>query len=500
MPDEATRAWEQRGRWWARLRRRPRSLRARLLLWFTGLIALAVVLVGVALSARTVQLLQRQYEATYRSAAQAVVAIIDDHLQGAIQGNHLSLVRGDLRALVSSLGQGYRLRVRLYDLHGVLLADSRDAVALLGKSLATDNFAPLAYPAAVVPPGKTQPVPVARIAVSDPLNDRAYQERQFLGAVAWITLGALLLTLVVGGILSDRLTAPLRVLTRATARMDAGALGLRVPEGQRDEAGELARQFNRMAERLEESFRLLSAERDRLALDRDGLRQFVADVSHELRTPLTALYTFNDLLQGGAGEDPATRREFLAESAGQIERLNWLTRNLLDLSRLEAGITRIEPRPADLGETLRRAVASNSPAAGTKGVAILLDAPPLVVTHDAPRLEQALGNIIGNAVKFSPPGGTVDVRIYVCGARVVVEARDEGPGIPPDEAPRVFERFYRGRDANRGGEGSGLGLAIAKAIVDAHSGAIEIQSGLDRGTAIVVGLPISDSTPDGAHS
>jgi len=343
-------------------------------------------------------------------------------------------------------------------------------------------------------------VPVARIAVSDPLNDRAYQERQFLGAVAWITLGALLLTLVVGGILSDRLTAPLRVLTRATARMDAGALGLRVPEGQRDEAGELARQFNRMAERLEESFRLLSAERDRLALDRDGLRQFVADVSHELRTPLTALYTFNDLLQGGAGEDPATRREFLAESAGQIERLNWLTRNLLDLSRLEAGITRIEPRPADLGETLRRAVASNSPAAGTKGVAILLDAPPLVVTHDAPRLEQALGNIIGNAVKFSPPGGTVDVRIYVCGARVVVEARDEGPGIPPDEAPRVFERFYRGRDANRGGEGSGLGLAIAKAIVDAHSGAIEIQSGLDRGTAIVVGLPISDSTPDGAHS
>jgi len=398
------------------------------------------------------------------------------------------------------LGKTYHVRVRLSNLYGGLSADSGDPVAPPGGHLAPDTFVPQTFSALVVLPGIAKPVNFGRIEVSDPLTDQAYQQGKLVATVAWITLGALLPTLVVGFVLADRLTAPLRVLTRATALMDAGAFGPRVPEGRRDEAGELARQFNRMAERLEESFGLLSAERDRLALDRDSLRQFVADVSHELRTPLTALYTFNDLLQGGAGEDPATRREFLAESAGQIERLNWLTRNLLHLSRLEAGITRIEPRPADLGETLRRVVASTSPAAGTKGVAILLDAPPLVVTHDAPRLEQALGNIIGNAVKFSPPGGTVDVRLYVCGARAVVETRDEGPGIPPDEAPRVFERFYRGRDANRGGEGSGLGLAIAKVIVDAHGGAIEIRRGLDRGTAIVVSLPLSDITPDSARS
>jgi signal transduction histidine kinase len=257
-----------------------------------------------------------------------------------------------------------------------------------------------------------------------------------------------------------------------------------VPERRRDEAGELARQFNQMAARLQESFATISADRDRL-------RAFVADVSHELRTPLTALRTFNDLLQNGAGEDPATRRDFLAESARQIERLDWLTHNLLDLSRLDAGLTRVVPCTADLAATLRHALDTNAPAAAARGVSLVLEADALLVPHDPPRLEQAFSNVVSNAIKFSPRGGTVRAHLRAAGERAVVEIDDEGPGIPPEEAPHIFERFYRGRDANRAGEGSGLGLSIARAILDAHGGAISVESTPGQGTIMRLTLPLS---------
>ncbi len=470
-------------------RRVPRSLQVRLLLSFAGLGALAIVLTGVAISERAVGLLNTQYVAAYRANGQAVAAIMNDEFQHAVQGSRFSIKARELGVLIENMAQQSRARVRLYDLRRHLIVDSGNVVAPPGSHLTPDTFGAQVFTAGIIPLGKTQLAPFGRIEISHPLTDRAYQQSQFLTAVAWIALGILLLTIVVGGILSDRLLAPLRVLTRTTARVGAGTLGLRVPAGRRDEVGELAHQFNLMAKRLEESFGLLSTERDRLALDRDHLRQFVADVSHELRTPLTALQTFNDLLRDGREGDAATRHEFLDESAQQIERLHWLTRNLLDLSRLEAGITRIEPQPADLGDTVRRAVGSVSPVAIAKGLTLIVDAPPVVLAHDSPRLEQAIGNIINNAVKFSPPGSTVSIQLRVHETRAVVEVRDEGPGIPPAEQAHVFERFYRGRAANRGGEGSGLGLAITKAIADAHDATIDIQPAADQGTIVRLSLP-----------
>ena len=111
--------------------------------------------------------------------------------------------------------------------------------------------------------------------------------------------------------------------------------------------------------------------------------------------------------------------------------------------------------------------------------------------HDPPRLEQALSNVVSNALKFSPRGGTVRARLNVAGDHAVAEIGDEGPGIPPEEAPHVFERFYRGRDANRAGEGSGLGLSIARAILDAHGGAITVESTPGHGTIMRLTLPLA---------
>jgi len=472
-----------------------RSLQARLTASFVAIIAVTVLAVSVSTLLLYAQVLQERYRETYRSQAKAAAISINNQLRITLLQQLANTSRGDnnlasndLSTFVADLSQTLHVHIRVLDTaNNGVIAESGATIGN-GQHLAPDDLGQLPlYVSPISVTGVQLPVQVASIAISQPLTDRAYQQRQFVQRVAWITLGALLLACVLGSLLSERLATPFRVLTHAAARLGEGNLRERVPEnaaraGRRDEADELACQFNRMAGRIEESFALVSAERD-------SLRQFVADVSHELRTPLTALHTFNDVLRDSAGEDATARREFLEASGQQIERLEWLTRNLLDLSRLEAGITRIDARPANLAETLQRAIATNRPAAAAKEVAIALDAPSLVVVHDSPRVEQALNNLIGNAVKFSPRGGTVHARLYAEGEQAVVEVCDEGPGIPPQEVMRVFDRFYRGRDANRSGEGSGLGLAITKAIIDAHAGHIVVEPARAGGTMMRLTLP-----------
>lgn len=458
-----------------------RSLQSRVSAAFVAVIAATIVALGLSVFALFGQVLRNQYATDYGNTTATVFFIVNGALN---QGQPLNtlLQNGQLQAITTILSNRFHVRVRIYaGSANTLVADSNNGRAGLtaperAQHLALDPF-----------PARTQTLndggfAVGVIEVSDALTDRAYLEQQFRQTVVWLGLAACLVAFFIGGVLSERLTAPLRVLTTAVTRIGDGNFRERVPVGRRDEVGELARQFNRMAARLDESFATISADRDRL-------RQFVADVSHELRTPLTALRTFNDLLQNGAGDDAATRRDFLDESARQIERLDWLTHNLLDLSRLDAGITQLALRDADLAETLRRAVETNRPAAAARDATLLVDAPPLMALHDPPRLEQALSNILSNAVTFSPQGATIRARLSAAGSTAVVEVCDKGPGIPADEAAHVFERFYRGASANRAGTGSGLGLAIAKAVVDAHDGGIAIQSEPGHGTTVRVTLP-----------
>ena len=165
--------------------------------------------------------------------------------------------------------------------------------------------------------------------------------------------------------LAARFTRPLRRLGEATRRLGAGDLSGRVPAAELEssyaEVADLARQFNVMADRLEESIELIRRDRDRS-------RDFLADVSHELRTPLAALRMNTELLQGPAGTDPTTRAEFLATSRGQLDRLDWLAHNLLELSKLESGLLRLDLRPDDLRSTVETAVEQAEPAARRRGV------------------------------------------------------------------------------------------------------------------------------------
>jgi signal transduction histidine kinase len=347
---------------------------------------------------------------------------------------------------------------------------------------ASDAFGPLAGGAFGDPWG-------VEAVLANPYTTRASTLGTIAGLLAVAAFGALLAALLVSAYLAVRFTRPLRRLGEATRLIGAGDLSGRVPAAELEssyaEVADLARQFNAMADRLEESISLIRRDRDRS-------RDFLADVSHELRTPLAALRMHIELLQGRAGDDPATRAEFLATSRSQLDRMDWLAQNLLELSKLESGLLRLDLRPEDLRATVESAIEQAEPGAQRRGIALepRLPASPVRVRHDPQRIGQVVANLVGNAVKFSPPGSRVVVELaaHRDGARLLV--RDWGVGIDAAELPHVFERFYRGSRANEArGSGSGLGLAIVKSIVDMHGGRIAIESRVGAGTTVTVTLP-----------
>jgi signal transduction histidine kinase len=340
---------------------------------------------------------------------------------------------------------------------------------------------------------------VVTVTLSNPFTSRAETTSTIAGVLVIAAVIGLVVAAITALILAKWLTDPVRRLTQASRALAEGRLETRVSvsDAGSPELAELGNAFNNMAERLQESIRIMSQDRDRS-------REFVADVSHELRTPIAALRTFNELLRDGAAEDPATRDEFLEQSARQLDRLDWMAANLLELSKLDSGLVALELRSDDLRAVVENAVQHAEPMAERKGVELLMHLPDQAVIqlHDPPRIGQVLTNLIGNAIKFTPAGGRVDVELDPTKEGAEISVTDTGVGITADELPYVFERFWRGaRTPQERGAGSGLGLAIVKSIVDMHEGRIEIQSAPGSGTRVVVQLPqpVSVSSPSPAH-
>ena len=336
------------------------------------------------------------------------------------------------------------------------------------------------------------------ITLADPYTYRAAAINNVTGLLIAIGLFALGLAVVVSAALARRFTTPIRQLTDASRALAEGDLTRRVPASQlragSSELGELAVQFNTMADRLAESVELIRRDRDRS-------RDFLADVSHELRTPLAALRTFNQLLMDGAADDPDARSEFLESSQGQIERLDWLAQNLLELSKLDSGLVLLDLRPDDLRAAVESATHQHDAVAERRGVQVQLDLPsrPIRIRHDPPRIGQVVANLVGNAVKFTPRGGTVRVSVEPTSDGARIDVVDTGVGIDPSELPHIFERFYRGSRANEArGSGSGLGLAIVRSIVDIHGGSVSVESGAGAGSRFTVHLPQDPRSVEGS--
>jgi signal transduction histidine kinase len=330
---------------------------------------------------------------------------------------------------------------------------------------------------------------VVHVSLSNPYTYRATAIANVTGLLAAVALFALGLSVLVSSALARRFTTPLRQLTETSRALAEGDLSRRIPPEQvkagSSEIAELSLQFNTMADRVQESVEIIRRDRDRS-------RDFLADVSHELRTPLAALRTFNDLLKEHAGDDPDLRAEFLESSGQQIERLDWLAQNLLELSKLDSGLVLLDLRPDDLRAAVEAAVDQTAAAARKRGVTLSIDVPeaPLRIRHDPQRIGQVVANLVANAVKFTPRGGSVHVALAATDDGARIEVADTGVGIDPAELPHIFERFYRGSRANEArSSGSGLGLAIVRSIVDMHGGTILVESRVGEGSRFVVDLP-----------
>ena len=314
---------------------------------------------------------------------------------------------------------------------------------------------------------------------TDPLRP-IVQNLAIAGSVAAV------LAALVGWVVSSGLTRPVQRLTLTASRISQGDLSARTqlaPAQQpRDEIGQLAGQFDQMATRLQASFGELAAERD-------ALRRFIADASHELRTPITALKMYNELLQGQANDNPDTRHEFLTATQQQLTRLEWITQNLLDLSRLDAGLIKLNLADTSALGILQQAAAPFAALAQQKQVTVSITAAPqLLVRCDSARMQMVLGNLIDNAVKFTPAGGQVRLLAERGADGIVIHVRDTGPGIPEADLPHIFDRFYRGQNEALAA-GNGLGLSIVRSIVQAHGGQVEVASTPGQGTCVTVRMP-----------
>jgi signal transduction histidine kinase len=300
-----------------------------------------------------------------------------------------------------------------------------------------------------------------------------------------MTLIAILIAVgvsLVGWVLAKNLARPIQVLTEAAEKMEGGDLGVRVKPSGPSEMHLLAEAFNSMASKLQANV--------------DQLRAFVANASHELRTPLTVIKLRAEALRDGALEDQEVAGRFLEEIESEIDRLVRMVNDLLDLSRMEAGLGPGKQAPVNLAAIVQDADETFKIRARRGKVYLKLELepglPPVLGFED--QLRRVFYNLLDNAIKYTPQHGQVELllRRGPNPNRVRFLVRDTGPGIAPEHLSHVFERFYRADTTiPRQGStrGSGLGLAIAKSIVESHGGEIGVSSQVGNGTTFWVDLP-----------
>ncbi|MDI3328349.1 MAG: ATP-binding protein [Alicyclobacillaceae bacterium] len=299
-------------------------------------------------------------------------------------------------------------------------------------------------------------------------------EQALQQSVVWSAIGAVVLAAAVSFFVARRIAGPLIEMKEAAERMIAGRLDVRTPVRGRDEVADLGRALNHLAEALREQEELR--------------KTMTADIAHELRTPLATVKSHVEAFLDGVWEPEPGRLRSCYE---EIERLTGLVADLEELTRLEAPDFRLRPEKSDLRQLAARAVDVHRAVFLQKGVDLSLEGNgPVWAMVDRERMMQVMTNLLANALKFTPRGGRVTVGVAVQDGRATITVRDSGQGIPEEDIPKVFERFYRvDKSRSRRGGGAGIGLTIVKRLVEAHGGTVEIESSPGKGTAVFVHVP-----------
>ncbi len=454
-----------------------RSVRSRLTLWFTVVFAVSFLLVSVliyeyistilsdslnqALTRETMWLAARMERSTERNEPRSEVQdeifehaafypekeyieIWDD--SGKIFYHSMNL--GKVDTLLSHIPPSNTSRiVTVPNFHDqeIRIATAKNAVATVYLAMPTDSI--------------TSPV--------------SHLMRIFV----WILPVVIVVALAAGTFFAKKSFSKINEVVKAAQHITADRLDNRIPPHHTDdEIGRVISTFNEMISRLDVSFA--------------QMKQFSADASHELRTPLTVMRSqLETALHSGASLGEI--RELVANCLDEALRMSSIIDNLLLLAKGDAQTIRQEP--VDLRRLLRITYDESVILASVKSIAVTLEAPcHATVRGDEERLRQMLLNLIDNAIKYSPPNGTIMLKLSREDGRAAISVRDRGIGIPPSEIPRIFDRFYRvDRARSRELGGAGLGLSIAQWIVQAHGGTIDVKSDVNSGSQFTVFLPLA---------
>lgn len=475
-----------------------RSLR-----WKLGGALVLMVLLSVALVACLMYLsMAREFQHYISRGASIYVARVEDGLS-----EFYSRERswdGVQRVVDMLLIPGGNSRLVVADGSGTIVGDTGDA--LLGQDagqLGLDGGTSIAVageevgklyamlPAAAVSgKGFRRGLPGTHLPGADEAPHMDILERNFLSNVnrsLWLAiLIAVGVAVILGLVLTRRITRPLQALAAGARQIAGGHLGHRVELSSRDEVGEVAESFNAMARSLDEN--------------EQARRRLMADIAHELATPLTVIEGTVDGILDGVFQPDA---EHLGSVKEQTVLLTRLISDLRDISLAESGQLKLERAPTDMVELVGRKVSQAELAAREKGIRLELKAAPGLpaVNVDAGRMEQVVANLLTNAVRHTPGGESITVSMRtvdadaahrVDGPSLVMSVADTGEGIAPEHLPYVFERFYRAETArSRAGGGAGLGLAIARQMVQAHGGRVWVESQPGQGSTFYVALPLS---------
>ncbi|HEY5729757.1 MAG TPA: ATP-binding protein [Anaerolineales bacterium] len=314
--------------------------------------------------------------------------------------------------------------------------------------------------------------------VSDSMPQLFFDFRaSFNEALLYAVISAMIAALTLSYLFSRSVVAPVLAMSHATQRIADGRYDERVRAFGDDELSQLATRFNQMAEKLDQ----VEAMR----------RQLIGDVSHEMRTPLTAIKgSMEGLMDGVLPANDETFQQIHAEA----DRLNRLVDDLQELSRVEAHAYQLDVRSLDVSSLVQTVTNRLAPQAQSKRISLDFeltpDLPPVLADED--RIIQVLTNLTGNALQYTPEGGRITITAKQVDDETQISIRDTGVGIPPEHLSHIFDRFYRvdkSRSRQAGG-GSGIGLTIARALVEAHSGRIWVESDGENGSTFFFSLPL----------
>lgn len=414
-----------------------------------------------------------------------------------------------IRAELLDRARYYDVRLVLLDSEGRVVVDTDEGEELLGSTISvppreealddlTSGMQPFmswqdswngqdvyaftsVSPPPIVPAGVPLIQPQAKLIVAVPAGDVTDAWAQLLPGQAAAGGVALAFAALFGIVLAERITRPVRQMTRASMAIARGNYDQRIDATGSDEIGQLARAFNEMASEVGRS--------------QCAMRQLLGNVSHDLKTPLTSIQGFSQAIMDGMAADAEETKQLASVIHDEAEHMGALVEDLLYLSRIESGELTLQTDLVDLDALLTASARRLRFQAESNEVTVRLAVGAGTIQADGRRLEQVFANLLDNAIRFAPAGTEVLVRSYRAGARVGVEVHNGGEPISEKDLPHVFDRFYQGDPSRKRGH-AGLGLAIVHELVHAHGGEVVVQSAKDSGTTFTVWLPQGADGPE----